>query len=189
LPEMFAQTKDSSLLEECQHHTLKTAELAPDQFEDVLRASRALMDRAKGIDINGIFSGPAADPACVARHLEQQRVHASAFQYAKRALALASTGEQKVLALLRLAEIHVEHELYADARSFLSQALKIDDCGVRVIGNMAGCYAAEGNGQEAVRLAKRGLMLDPANIVCKWYADQSPSSIAMNRSTAFSWPP
>jgi Flp pilus assembly protein TadD len=107
-------------------------------------------------------------------------------QYGKRALTLASTGEQKVLALMRIAEIYTENELYADARSLLSQALKIDDCDVRVIGNMAGCYAGEGNGQEAVRLAKRGLMLDPDDAVCKWYADQSPSSIG---GTVFSWPP
>ena len=163
----------------------------------MFRASRALMEKAEdagSIELTAVFPSqpilgfyplPRVPPAT----WQKQRVYASALQYAKRALALASTGEQKVLALMRIAKYTLMNELYADARSYLSQALKIDDCNVQVIGTMAGCYAAEGNGQEAVRLAKRGLMLDPDNVVCKWYAEQSPSTISSWGASYWIWPP
>ena len=149
------------------------------------------MDKAEregAIEFNGgsFDQAELSAPKCAARRLARQRFYASAMQYGKRALTLASTGEQKVRALMRVAEIHFQNELYADARTYLSQALKIDDCNVQVIGNLVGCYCIDGKGQEAVQLAKRGLMLAPDNSVCKWYADYPPSS--SSTGGIFDWP-
>ena len=86
----------------------------------------------------------------------------SALQHGKRAFALAPTSEAKVEALQSIARVYRDNDLYADARGYLREALQIDDCNVGVIGDIAFCFYMEGNQGEAIRTAKRGLMLDRA---------------------------
>ena len=60
----------------------------------------------------------------------------------------------------------MDNSLHADARSYLREALQLDDCNVGVIGCIALCYRGDGNDREALRMANRGLMLDPQNELC-----------------------
>jgi tetratricopeptide (TPR) repeat protein len=92
---------------------------------------------------------------------------ASALRYGKRALVLASTGAEKIEALQAIAQVYMDGDLLADARSYLREALEIDDCNVDVICDIALCFSMEDNEREAVRMAKRGLMLDPDNRFCQ----------------------
>ena len=61
----------------------------------------------------------------------------------------------------------MSNRLYADARGYLREALQLDECNVGVIAEIAKCLFEEGNEREAIRMAKRGLMLDPENEDCK----------------------
>jgi tetratricopeptide (TPR) repeat protein len=127
-------------IEESVRHALEAAELAPDVFWQVSWASLVL--RIKGD-------------------------YASALRHGKRALALASTDEDRTEALQGIAEVYERSDLYADARTYLREALEIDDCNVDLIGDIAHCYFMEGNKREAFRMAKHGLLLDPHNKVCQ----------------------
>ena len=119
---------------------LKAAELLPDRFEYVVWAAFVL--------------GEYGD-------------YATALRYGKRALALASTDEEKVAALMGIASIYMKNDLYADARGHLREVLQIDDGYTNAIGDIALCYHMEGSEREALQMAKRGLMLDPQNKLCQ----------------------
>jgi tetratricopeptide (TPR) repeat protein len=133
------------VLEEAAQHAVTAAQLAPDDWRIVFWA--AFVSKLKGD-------------------------YAPALRYGKQALALASTVEDKISTLQIIADIYESNNLYADARSYLREAMQIDDCNVDVIGCMALCYYMEGNLREALRMAKRGLMLDPNDKLCqKVYGD------------------
>ena len=127
-------------IEESVCHALKAAELAPVEYAYVSQASFVL--RVK-------------------------RDYSSALRYGKRALALASTDEEKIDALQNIAQIFMRNKLYGDARSYLREALEIDDCNVDVIADISHCFYMDDNEREAIRMAKRGLMLDPQNQDCQ----------------------
>ncbi len=132
------EAKDS--LEESVRHALDAAQLAPDQWH-------------------------YASHACFL--LCQKGDSSSALQYGKRAFALAPTSEAKVGALRDIAWVYMANDLYGDARNYLRQALQIDDFNVDVIGEIAHCFHMEDNQAEAIRMAKRGVMLDPRNEQCR----------------------
>jgi tetratricopeptide (TPR) repeat protein len=115
---------------------LKAVKLAPDEFAFVSHASSVLLTTCD----------------C-----------ASALRYGKRALSLASTDEEKIEALQSIARVYEHCDLFADARSYHRQALEIDDCNVGVMFDIALCFLNEDNEREAVRMAKRALLLDPQN--------------------------
>lgn len=138
------------VLEESVRHALKAVELAPDEFRHVSWACDVL--QLKG-DL------------------------ASALRYGKRALALASADQEKIEALRHIAQVYIRNELYTDARSYLREALKIDDCNVDVIADIAYCFNWEDNNREALRMAKRGLMLDPGNKLCRDIRNSSGGAI------------
>ena len=52
-------------------------------------------------------------------------------------------------------------------RTYLREALQLDEFDVSVIAEIAKCFFEEGNDREASRMANRGLMLDPENQECK----------------------
>ena len=97
-------------------------------------------------------------------------LYGSALRCGKRALELASTNDEKIEALQNIADIYYTVELYADARSYLRQALEIDDCNAQVMADMAFYYLLEGNKRDALRMLKQGLLLDPENVTsCRLY--------------------
>jgi tetratricopeptide (TPR) repeat protein len=128
-------------LNESVRQALKAVEFAPDNFSFVSHAFSVLRTTCE---------------------------FAAALRYGKRALSLASTDEEKIETLESIAGVYGNSDLYADARSYLRQALEIDDCNVDVITDIAFSFLDEGNEREAVRMAKRGLLLDPQN---KWCQD------------------
>jgi tetratricopeptide (TPR) repeat protein len=132
--------EERDAIEESARHASRAAELAPNDFRLVLHASCVLRFRGD---------------------------YASALRYGKRALALASSDEEKIHALCTIAYVYKHSDLYADARSYLREALEIDDCNVDAIADIAHCFYMEHNEREAVRMAKRALLLDPQNKNCQ----------------------
>jgi tetratricopeptide (TPR) repeat protein len=133
-----AEGKD--LLDQAATHALDAARLAPRVADFASRASFVLT-------IKGDY--PAA------------------LRYGKRAYTLASTREDKIDALQQIAGAYEGNELFADARGYLREALHIDADNVHVIADLAHCFFMEGNVNEAVQTARRGLMLDPSNKLCQ----------------------
>jgi tetratricopeptide (TPR) repeat protein len=131
---------EKDLLAECLLHASQAASLKPDDYDYVSWASFL---------------------ARVARDF------ADALRYAERALALAANDGDRVNALAALADIYESNDLYRDAREHLRQALQIDEHSVPIISNMAHCYYMEDNISEAIRMAKRGLMIDPSDESCQ----------------------
>jgi tetratricopeptide (TPR) repeat protein len=140
LYKVFSQTKDSDVLEKSLRHGLRAMELAPNEFNSV---------------------------GLVATLLHHKGNHASALEHGKRALSLAPTGQDKVTILQNIADTYSDKQLWGDARAYLRDALKIDDCNVLLMQQIAGCFFLEGKKREAIRMAKRGLMLDPRNESCR----------------------
>jgi tetratricopeptide (TPR) repeat protein len=132
--------RNKNMLEESLQHVTNAAQIAPDDYQIVQWA--AFVSRIKGD-------------------------YASALRYGKQALALASTVEDKLSALQGIANTYVRNGLYSDARSYLREAMQLDECNVDVIADMAHCYYMEDNFRESSRMAKQGLMLDPSNEPCK----------------------
>ena len=110
------QTKD--VLEEAVSHALTAAQLAPEQYRHVSCAS--VMLRSKGD-------------------------YASALRYGKQALSLASTNKEKIDALQEIAVVYMANRLYTDARIYLRDAMKIDECNVDGIAAIAHCFYMEDN--------------------------------------------
>ena len=133
------------------HHALEAAQLAPDEFDYAWQACGAL-------HLHGVHHSEILGLGCDYR---------SAFEYGKRAYALASSREQMTTALLVIAGVCMSNRDYADARAYLREALQIDKCNVGVIAKIAKCLIEEDNERDAIRMAKRGLMLDPENQDCK----------------------
>ena len=140
LYKLFQQTKDRDFLEEGLRYVVRAIELAPNDYDCV--AGAATLWHYKGDS-------------------------ASALQHAKRAISLARTCEEKIRALHNIANMYCDKRLHREARVYLQRALQLDDCRVDVIADIAGCYFLEGKKREALRMAKRGLMLDPNNRDCQ----------------------
>ena len=141
------RVRDKNLLEESLRHALQAAQLAPDKYSIV---SSAVFLMVESLAAANTWFGVKRD-------------YSSAFRYGKRALALASTDEEKIGALQNIAVIYGTNDLYADARSCLREAMQIDDCNVGIIADLAHCCYMDGDFGEALRFAKRALMLDPNN--------------------------
>jgi tetratricopeptide (TPR) repeat protein len=150
------RARDNNLLEESVRHALKAVQLAPDEYSIV---SSAVFMMVQSLDAANTWFGVKGD-------------YSSAFRYGKRALALASTDEERIRALQTIAVIYGTNNLYADAQSCLREAMQIDDCNVGVIADLAHCCFVEGDFREALQLAKRGLMLDPDNKSCRQIRDR-----------------
>jgi tetratricopeptide (TPR) repeat protein len=144
LYKVFSQTKDSDVLEKSLRHGLRAMELAPNDFNTV---------------------------GLVATLLHSKGNHASALEHGKRALSLAPTRQDKITVLHNIANMYIDNHLYVEARCYLRDALKIDDCHAGVVEDIAGCFFLEGNKREAIRMAKRGLMLDPRRKICQQICD------------------
>ena len=127
-------------MEESARHALEAARLEPVQYNHISWVSFVLLSKGD---------------------------YASALRYGNQALALASIDEDKIEALHIIAQVYMRNTLYGDARSYLQEALDIDDYNVEVIADIAQCYCMEHNEREAVRMAKRGLLLDPRNKACQ----------------------
>ena len=127
-------------LEEAVRHILKALELAPANYRHLSWARFMLR-----------LTGDSA----------------GALRLAKRGLAVASTDKEKASALWGIAHVYIDNGLYADARGFLRHALQIDDCDVKLMADLAFCYYAEGNEREALRMVRRGWMLDPHDQGCR----------------------
>ena len=130
---------DGGCVEESFRHAIEAARLAPDAY--VIVDWAAFVSRVNGDN-------------------------ASAFRYGKQALAIAKTAGERISALRGLADTCESADLYSDARGYLREALQIDDCNVGTIADLAHCYYMEGNTQESLRTAKRGLLLDPNDERC-----------------------
>jgi tetratricopeptide (TPR) repeat protein len=133
-------------------HTLEAAQLAPSEWSYALKACFARriarqFRSAFALDLTGDCN--------------------SALEYGKRAYDLASSHDQRSIALQAVAGVYMSDNLYAVARHYLRQALQIDEFNVAVVTEIAKCFLAEGNEREAIRMAQRGLMLDPENQDCK----------------------
>ena len=82
-------------------------------------------------------------------------------------MELARTDSDKIDALVAAAKVHEANGLYGDARKYLRGALRVRDCNVDVIADIAHCFRMEGNDREATRAANRGLMFDPQHEICR----------------------
>ena len=110
-------------LEESVRHALKAAQLAPGDSWIACQASTALMEKGD---------------------------HAAALHYGKRALELASTGEEKRYALDKIAAVYISNNLYSDARKCLRELLESNESNVNAIGTIALCYWLEGKQRDAL---------------------------------------
>ena len=98
--------------------------------------------------------------------LNRNRDYSRALRYAKQSVALATGRDEKIEALTITANVYIGNDLYVDARSYLRDALQIDNCNVAAIADMAHCSIWNTISAKHCGRQGRGVMLDPTNKGC-----------------------
>ena len=97
---------------------------------------------------------------------------AEALRLGNRAHDLAASPNESIQALRTLAFVYECGDLFEEAIPYLKEALRIDEYHSDVLSSLAHCYYMLGRDKDAIRTAKKCLMLDPDDEGANWILNE-----------------